>query len=154
MAVCPNCGTPIPAKAGYCTECGQTVVAPKTYTPTPVPARSHRKLILILSLSLALVAAALGVLFLTGVLGKATAPEGTYTGRYPDGDVLSVVTFYDDGTFSEEFEGEHWYGTWVMDQNKRVTCTYGDDGSRDVYVWNAEDDTLDWQGEGRVLYSK
>ena len=94
------------------------------------------------------------VVFSLCACGAAKAPKGTYTGRYSDGDVLSVVTFYDDGTFSEEFEGEHWYGTWVMDQNKRVTCTYGDDGSRDTYVWNAEDDTLDWQGEGRVLYSK
>ena len=94
------------------------------------------------------------VVFSLCACGAAKAPKGTYTGRYSDGDVLSVVTFNSDGTFTEEFEGEHWYGTWEMDQNNRITITYGDDNSHDYYVWDAKTDTLDWMGEGEVIYSK
>ena len=94
------------------------------------------------------------VVFSLCACGGAKAPKGTYTGRYSDGDVLSVITINSDGTFTEEFEDEHWYGTWEMDQNNRVTCTYGDDGSTDSYVWDPKTDTLDWLGEGRVIYSK
>ena len=83
---------------------------------------------------------------------EVNGPEGRYTGSYANGEVFSVVTFSSDGTFIEEFEGEHWYGTWVMEGND-ITCTY-DDGSHDYYVWNPSDDTLDWKGEGRVTYRK
>ena len=94
------------------------------------------------------------VVFSLCACGSPKAPKGTYTGRYLDGDVLSVITINSDGTFTEEFEDEHWYGTWEMDQNYNVTCTYGDDGSTDSYVWDPKTDTLDWLGEGRVIYSK
>ena len=83
---------------------------------------------------------------------EVNGPEGRYTGSYANGEVFSVVTFSSDGTFIEEFEGEQWYGTWVMEGND-ITCTY-DDGSHDYYVWNPSDDTLDWKGEGRVTYRK
>ena len=80
-------------------------------------------------------------------------PEGKYTGYYANGDVLSVITFNSDGTFTEDLDNNHWYGTWVLEGNN-VTCTYGDDGSHDYYVWNPSNDTLDWKGEGRVTYRK
>jgi hypothetical protein len=81
-------------------------------------------------------------------------PSGKYVG-YLNGDVFSTVTFKDDGTFTELLTGQTstWYGTWVMDATYHITSTY-DDGSHDYYVWDPTTDTLDWKGEGRIIYRK
>ncbi len=86
--------------------------------------------------------------------GGAKGPEGKYTG-YLNGEVFSTVTFKSDGTFTEMLTGQTdlWYGTWVMDSTNHITCTY-DDGSHDYYNWDPKTDSLDWKGEGRIIYRK
>ena len=75
MPVCPKCGTQVPESSKFCLECGYSMLAPSpipvTTTYADKPARSGRgKTILLISLAVLLLAgAALGVLFLTGVLG-------------------------------------------------------------------------------------
>ena len=84
--------------------------------------------------------------------GGAKGPKGTYVGYYY-GKVFSTVTFNSDGTFTEQMEGEPdlWRGTWVMDSTNHITSTY-DDGSHDYYTWDPKADTLDWKGEGEIIY--
>ena len=81
----------------------------------------------------------------------ASAPSGTYVGYY-NGKVFSTVTFYADGSFTEKMEGqsETWHGTWVIEGNQ-ITSTYSD-GSHDYYTWDPVNDTLDWKGEGKIIY--
>ncbi len=83
-----------------------------------------------------------------------TGPDGKYVG-YLNGEVFSTVTFKSDGTFTELLTGQTstWYGTWVMDATYHITNTY-DDGSHDYYVWDPVTDSLDWKGEGRIIYRK
>ncbi|MBQ6274375.1 MAG: hypothetical protein IJK63_09155 [Oscillospiraceae bacterium] len=92
------------------------------------------------------------VLTLCACGGGSKGPKGTYVGYYY-GKVFSTVTFNSDGTFTEQMEGEPdlWRGTWVMDSSNHITSTY-DDGSHDYYTWDPKTDTLDWKGEGEIIY--
>ena len=89
----------------------------------------------------------------SGSPSTSSKPSGTYVGYYY-GKVFSTVTFYADGSFTEKMEGESetWYGTWVIEGNQ-ITSTYSD-GSHDYYTWDPVNDTLDWKGEGRIIYRK
>jgi hypothetical protein len=83
--------------------------------------------------------------------GGSKGPNGRYTG-YIGTRVFSSVTFNRNGTFTEEIDGEVWYGTWVI-EGRNITCTY-DDGSHDYYVFDPASDTLDWKGQGEIIYRK
>ncbi len=96
MAYCPNCGTQLPIGAAFCTECGAKVdSAASTGSSAPRFSGSKKPLIIGISAVL-LIGIVLGVLFLTGVLGR-KGPVGTWSYTEPGVDGEKTVLVLEKG---------------------------------------------------------
>ena len=142
MAFCPNCGANLPDGSAFCTNCGARLAraaapaaapaARPAYAgaPAPRPSKKSRKgLILGLVAVVLLAAIALGVLFLTGVLGGGKGLTGVWTlassndSTMVPGKVSLVLTKDGKGYFSQTSQVAGYMGEYTETWHVPVTWT-------------------------------
>lgn len=109
---CSKCGANLVDDARFCGSCGASV-APAPAASMPVspaaaegaPARPAKKVALVVLGAALVVAAAVGVLFATGVLGSAKIPVGEFSSDSDSGRFSMACNVYEDGNASLKVGG-------------------------------------------------